>query len=205
MLSEGIKVFGKTFDEKREYLAKIAGEIFLERGYKESSLSDVSKKGKISKAGIYHYFKAKEDILAHILITNTENGVSELNQCIDECTRNGLPEDEAFKELVRIYAKFLLENRKTAMLVLRERHQLTGKNKAKLLEMEREIFDIFRSQLKKIPYLNDTYNPTAISFLLIAMNHWMGYWYKDSGKCTWESLIDQNIDLIFNGLNKKGG
>ena len=198
-------MFGKTFDEKRKYLANIAGEVFFEKGYKESSLYDVSKKGKISKAGIYHYFKAKEDILAYILLTNTKTGVNALNECIDECARNGLPQDEAFKRLVRVYARFLLKNRKTSALVLRERHQLTGENRTKLLKMEREIFNIFRSQLEKIPYLNNTYNPSAVSFLLIAMNHWMGYWFKDSGKCSWEVLVDQNIDLIFNGLMKKGG
>ena len=200
-----MRVFGKSFDEKRDYLAKKAGEVFFEKGYKESSLYDVAKKGKISKAGIYHYFKAKEDILAHILLTNTKTGVEALNKCIDECERNGLPQEEAIKNQVRVYARFLLGNRKTSMLVLRERHQLTGKNKAKLLKMEREIFEIFRSQLEKIPDLNNIYDPSAASFLLIAMNHWMGYWFKESGRCSRETLVNQNIDLVFNGLMKKGG
>jgi len=32
----------------------------------------VAQKAKISKAGIYYYFKAKENILAYLLIQNTD-------------------------------------------------------------------------------------------------------------------------------------
>jgi TetR/AcrR family transcriptional regulator, cholesterol catabolism regulator len=198
------EVFKKSLDEKKDYLANIAGEVFFEKGYKESSLQDVSTKGEISKAGIYHYFKTKEDILSYILLTNTEKGITALNDCIKQCERNALPPQEACKELVRTYARFLLENRKTSMLVLRERHQLTGENRNELLKREREIFQLLRSQVEKVPELNDGYDKTAVCFHLIAMNHWMGYWFKESGKCSMEELIEQNINMVFNGLMKKG-
>ncbi|NMD04239.1 MAG: helix-turn-helix transcriptional regulator, partial [Deltaproteobacteria bacterium] len=42
---------------KKDYIAKVAVDVFFQKGYKESSLEDISNKGKISKAGIYHYFK----------------------------------------------------------------------------------------------------------------------------------------------------
>ena len=51
-------MFGKNTSKKREYIARIAGDVFFAKGYKESSLQDVSAKSKISKAGIYHYFKS---------------------------------------------------------------------------------------------------------------------------------------------------
>jgi AcrR family transcriptional regulator len=196
-------VFGRTLDEKKDYLANIAGEVFFEKGYKESSLQDVSIKARISKAGIYHYFKTKEDILSYILLTNTEKGISALNECIRACDRIGLSPQEACKELVRTYARFLLENKKTSMLVLRERHQLTGDNRSELLKREREIFQLLRSQLNRVPDLDEGYDKTAATFHLIAMNHWMGYWFKESGKCSIEELIEQNIKMVFNGLMKK--
>lgn len=61
-------VFRRSFEEKKEYLAKIGSQLFYKRGYKTTSLEDIAQKGKVSKAGIYHYFKTKEDILSYILI-----------------------------------------------------------------------------------------------------------------------------------------
>ncbi len=53
---------------KKDYIAKKAIDVFSALGYKESSLQDIATKGKFSKAGIYHYFKSKSELLSYILL-----------------------------------------------------------------------------------------------------------------------------------------
>jgi AcrR family transcriptional regulator len=61
-------LFTLSFDERKEYLTNTAVIVFCEKDYQATPLQDVARKTKISKAGVYDYFKTKEDILALTLI-----------------------------------------------------------------------------------------------------------------------------------------
>lgn len=196
-------MFGKSLEEKREYIAKIALGVFCAKGYKESSLQDISVKGNISKAGIYHYFKTKEDILSYILFNYTEIAIKALKDTLETNEKNKLDDRQSVVELIKTYANHLLKNRKNSLLVLRERHQFSEKNRKKLLQQERTIFLIMKNELKKVPNLNTKININLISFKIISMIHWMGYWLKDHGELTQAEAINQGIDLFFNGILDK--
>ena len=55
------------YDEKRLKLIKIAFELFIAKGYENTSIQDIIRAAKISKGAMYHYFTSKEDILDAVL------------------------------------------------------------------------------------------------------------------------------------------
>lgn len=189
-------------DKRKGYLANTAAIVFCEKGYQAASLQDVAQKAKISKAGIYHYFKTKEDILALILIQHTDVFLRVLRERIKESQAKGLDAKQAFQELIRTYANHLNQNKEVRLLVLRERHQLTGKNKRDLYKREQAIFHLLKNELKKISYIDEKKNPSVISFLIISMSHWLGYWFRENGGLGLDEIIDQNIRIIFDGIFK---
>jgi len=80
-------VIKNSLQERKDFIAKIAAEVFSKKGYQVASLQDVALKAKMSKAGIYHYFKSKDEILAYILIKHAtaslmalKNGIKESNE-----------------------------------------------------------------------------------------------------------------------------
>jgi len=133
-------------------------------------LQDVAQRAKISKAGLYHYFQSKEDILAYLLIKNTDRFLGVLAGSIQKSQANGLAPRIAFQELVRTYADYLNRNKEVRLLVLRDRHQLTGKNQRDLFKREQAIFHLLKNELKKIPDIHKGSDPNVISFLIISMN-----------------------------------
>lgn len=199
-------MFRRTLEERKEYIARIAARVFCEKGYQTASLQDVAQKGGLSKAGIYHYFNTKEDILSFILLTYTDNFMAVLKSCIQENKEKSLPVDLAFKELINTYAHHLNQAKEVRLLVLRERHQLTGKNKKELLRKEQAISHLLKNELRKIPEINQEYNLNVISFLIISMSHWIGYWFRENGVLSRESVINQSINILFNGMlrNERG-
>jgi len=54
-------------EEQRLRLLAQARRLFASQGVKETSMAQIAKACKVTKAGIYHYFKSKEDILKDIL------------------------------------------------------------------------------------------------------------------------------------------
>jgi AcrR family transcriptional regulator len=193
----------KSSDKKKEYIGKIARDVFFAKGYKASSLQDISAKGKISKAGIYHYFKSKGDILSYVLLTFADCVIDALMQCLRTAEEKKMNPRKSLEALIKTYAKSLLRNRKSSLIVLRDRHQLTAKERNKLVEKERAIFHILRSKLHEIRDINTRIDINLISFQIISMSHWMGYWFDAAGSLSENNATDQMVDIIFHGILDK--
>jgi AcrR family transcriptional regulator len=190
----------KKYDEKKEYIAKVAGDVFFAKGYAETSLQYIANKVKISKASIYNYFKSKENILSHLMLGHADGLIKSLMECQVMAKDKKLNPQESFEALVKKYASYLLKYRKISLVVLRDRHQLTVKEKNKLIEKEREIFQIFRRNLTEIPNINPRINVNLMVFQVISASHWMGYWFDSMGPVSESEAVDQMMNIIFNGL-----
>jgi TetR/AcrR family transcriptional regulator, cholesterol catabolism regulator len=193
-------MFKRTLQEKKDYIAKKAAEVFVEKGYKSASLQDIADRVNISKAGIYHYFKTKDEILYYILVKGRERYLEVMNECISDCKEKGLTAEDSFKNLVFAYARYINSERELRLIVLRERHQLTGKYSRGLVEFEKKIFRTLRDELKKITDENTRHDLNLIAFIIIAFSHWMGYWVREDGKLGQDEIINQFISVIFEGF-----
>ena len=196
-------MFNPSLEERKQYLAEVATKIFVEKGYKSASLQDIANEAVISKATIYHYFKTKEEILYYILKTETDTFIDILKNCIKSSIEKGLNREDAFKSFIYTYAAYLNSKKDLAWLVLKERHQLTGTNKEVLHKREQEIFKTLKEEVKKLPDIDENYDVNLISFIIISMSHWIGYWLKNNGKLDLESVIKQNISILLHGILKK--
>ncbi|MFF3372286.1 TetR/AcrR family transcriptional regulator [Streptomyces sp. NPDC002680] len=52
-----------TTGDTRTHIQRVALELFTERGYEKTSLREIAERLGVTKAALYHHFKAKEDIL----------------------------------------------------------------------------------------------------------------------------------------------
>lgn len=189
-----------TQQDRKIHLAMIAARVFWEKGYNTASLRDISIRANISKAGLYHYFRSKEEILTFIIVRNTEEGERVLRACIVDNERAGVPPEEGLRRVIRTYATFVNKSKEIRLLVLRERHQLTGENKERLYRMEQRVFRLLRDELNKVASINRAYDRNLVAFLIISMSHWMGYWLRDTGKLSLSAAIEESIDVLFRGM-----
>jgi TetR/AcrR family transcriptional regulator, cholesterol catabolism regulator len=190
-------------EDRKEFIAKAATIVFSDKGYKNASVQDVAQKAGMSKPGLYYYFKSKEEILAHILIKNADIFLQKLQETLKENKKAGLSQRESFRNLIHSYAAYVNSDKHRRLLVLRERDQLSRKYRNELLRREKAMFVLMRSQLSKIDDIDKTTNENVITFLLISMSHWLGYWVKDTKKLSLEDIINENIKVVFNGMLKR--
>ncbi|MCF7858528.1 MAG: TetR/AcrR family transcriptional regulator [Candidatus Cloacimonetes bacterium] len=67
--------------EPKERIIKSAIKVFLKKGYDATSVNDVVEESQLSKGGIYHYFKNKQDLFIQaidLLFTEFENIETEI-------------------------------------------------------------------------------------------------------------------------------
>ena len=190
-------------EDKKNFITEIAAKVFSKKGYVSSSLQDVALEANISKAGLYHYFKSKEELLAYILLRSTDFFMQILRARVEVNSEKNLSPKESFRILIHTYARHLNHDKDLRLIVLRERHQLSREHKKELFTREQEIFRLLRDELQKIPDLEKDLDPNVITFLFISMSHWLGYWFREGEKLDMPGIIEQNILTIFHGILKK--
>jgi AcrR family transcriptional regulator len=57
----------KNPDERKEEIIDTAQNLFIEKGFAETKISDIVKKLKVSQGVFYYYFKSKEEIVDYIV------------------------------------------------------------------------------------------------------------------------------------------
>lgn len=189
-----------SLDERKRFLTETAERIFARNGYKTTSLQDIAGEAGISKAGIYHYFKTKEDILFHLIKVKHDKFVNVLRKSVQECEDKALGPEGTFKKLMYTYANYLNNEKDLRLIVLHDRHQLTGENRKRLHEIEQELFRTLKDQVRQIPNISKAYNTSLISFMIIAISHWLGSWLREGGDLSQEEAIKQMMEIILHGV-----
>jgi len=91
----------------RDQILRTAADLFRERGYRASTLDDIARRLGMSKASLYAYFRAKEEMLAAISRETIEGFTRELGLVL----RSDLPPDEKLRRVVRQHVRFVIANR----------------------------------------------------------------------------------------------
>jgi AcrR family transcriptional regulator len=71
-------------ESKKGELLAVAENLFLEKGYEQTSIDDILKESGISKGGFYHYFKSKDEILSESIKNIIEESVRYLQPIVDD-------------------------------------------------------------------------------------------------------------------------
>ncbi len=190
----------KKSDERKKQITKIATDIFIEKGYKGTSLADIANAAGITKAGVYHYYKTKEEILFHILATHDEENIEAFKEVRFEIENTDMEPTTALKKMIRAYAKLSATKQNINLLGMRERDQLTGINRENYRRINKRILSDIKNDISKIGNLKKTIDLNTIVFMIISMSAWFGYWLKEDGKLTLEDAIEQSIDIICHGV-----
>ncbi|GCF94185.1 hypothetical protein NRIC_20760 [Enterococcus florum] len=64
----------KDFAPRKEQLIRIALDLFLEKGYERTTITDLQKAFGLTKGGMYHYFSSKDEILDAVI----DKGIQEM-------------------------------------------------------------------------------------------------------------------------------
>ncbi len=190
----------KDSEAKKERIAQAATDIFLKKGYKNTSLQDIAQVVGITKAGIYHYFKEKEEILYFVLASYDNANIETFKSIRVKFEDSELDPKTALKMIIRAYAKLSANKQNINLLGLREREQLTGKNRENYRKIQQGIFGDIKKDIGRISNLKTSLDLNTMVFMIISMSAWFGYWIKADGKLTLEEAIEQSIDIICHGV-----
>ncbi len=89
-------------NNKRELILTAALDIFLEKGYHNSTSEEIAKRAGVAKGTLYQYFSSKQEIFLEMHQLYAEQYIEKINNCIDM--------DYSFEDNLRRIVHFHLNN-----------------------------------------------------------------------------------------------
>ena len=187
----------------RDQILRTAADLFRERGFRATTLDDIVKPLGMSKASLYTYFRAKEEILAAISRETIERFTRELALV----RGSDLSPDEKLRRIVRGHVRFVIANRSFLTVFFSEETNLPPRF-ARALAAQKDRYDkgvesivvegARRGVFRDVP-------PRLVVFGLLGMLNWLYKWYDPRGRWGAEEISAGFLSLVEGGLLRRGG
>jgi AcrR family transcriptional regulator len=169
-----------------------AAKLIRSKGFQATSLQDIAREVGLTKAGLYHYIRSKEQLLYEIM-----------NYAMDRVDRDVIaPVREIQDPELRLaliassYARLVIGNQEIT-IVLNDIGGLTGAKKQHINRRQDAFYVFVRDTLKE---LAEQRKLSGIDVSVLAMSffgviRWLAHWYHPNGKLAREQVIEEITDL----------
>ena len=188
-----------TYDDQRDAILARAAELFANQGYTATSMNDIAAACGTSKAGLYHYYRDKRELLFQI----TAGHVGRLEQFVVEVLAETASADAPTRlralilRFVREYADAQNEHR----VLTEDVRFLEAGERAQVQEPQRRVVAAFADAIAAVrPNLARNELDRPLAMLLFGMINWMFTWLRPDGGLTHEQMAPIVADLFFGGL-----
>lgn len=187
---------GKEFDKKCQ-IGRAAATLFDEKGYLETSLKDISAEAKLSKGGIYHYFRSKDEILYFVLDNYMDLLLSGLQEELEK-----IPDDSSkIRHILFRHLKLYNTKVPEARALLIDSRNLPANYFKAIAAKEKKYAQILTDVLSD--FLGGSLpkdKSKAISYTLFGMVNAIMYWYDSEGPITLDELSQISYDIFMKGV-----
>jgi AcrR family transcriptional regulator len=195
---KAFQVRQRNLDTKRDAVLQTAAHLFLEHGYRRTSMSELGTRLKITKPALYYYFHNKEEILVECY----RLGTAAIEGLLDKAAvsqGNGLSKVRAY---VEAYAKAVVTHDFGRCVAMLDDAELSPKARREVRDLKRKIDMAIRGYVEE--GIRDgsvgACNAKLASFALAGAVNWIGTWYRPEGALSADEIASEFADLLTNGL-----
>jgi TetR/AcrR family transcriptional regulator, cholesterol catabolism regulator len=193
-------VQSKSQDRKVEIL-DAALTLFVKKGFHRTSIQDIADAAGITKGGLYHHLKSKEEILFSL----HERFISEGNSKLKSIEEESLPTEEKLVKLLKAHLEIIRDFMDEITIFYKEyNNNLSPENYKIVLDKRDEYERIFVNVLEegRINGVFNVENSRIASFFILGASNFMYHWYNPNGEKTLDELARIYLNIIKNGILK---
>lgn len=187
----------KSVDRAQEiYLT--AAQLFVEKGFESTSLSDIADALSITKAALYYYFESKQELLYRIVTLGLD---SVKNEVLDPA-REIADAERRLEFIILNHARLAAEGNHAVIIISHEIEALSFSQREAVLKRRRDYFEFVRDTLIELEKDEKLYDVdiTTATFTLFGMILWLSRWYRPNGKLPVESVCRDVCEMALKGL-----
>ena len=192
-------------EERQEQILTAAAKCFAVKGYHRTTMDDIVREARLSKGGIYWYFKSKQEIFRSLLDKWFNEMVIEK---YEEVAALSLPAKDKIERFLNLTGQAIFESLELAEVMMEFWAETTKDN------FIRQTFKNLYLRLRQILTITiqegidagefRKVNALSIScFILGSFDGLVFQWLLEKKGVEWEKVIPDSVDFVLSGLAKK--
>lgn len=200
---KSFRVRQRDGDVKRVAILETAAHLFLERGYRSTSMRELASMLKITKPALYYYFQNKEEILVECY----RAGISSIEGFLDSAELEAGSGLEKVKAYLRVYATAIVSHDFGRCVAMLDDSELSRPARRQVRTMKRGIDASIRSFIEEgiADGSINSCNPKLAAFAAAGAINWIGTWYRPDGGLSADEIAHGFAELLTLGLAARAG
>lgn len=190
----------QDYDSVKQSILDCAAKLFATKGFASTSISEIAEAAGLSKAGVYHYFDSKSEILRAMLTEHLEV----VTDIVDTALNTSEPPRSKFltftRQLIQSYTR--PESRNRHAVLMGDIDSLAAKDREFVVTTERRIIRAIERLLQSIHPQLEKHQDFArpLTMLYFGMMNWTDNWYSEKGRLAPAELATLMAEVFLNGL-----
>jgi AcrR family transcriptional regulator len=188
-------------DIKRDAVLQTAAHMFLEQGYRRTSMSELAKRLQITKPALYYYFHNKEQILVECY----RAGITLIETLLDKALVSRGTGLTKIKAYIEAYARSVLLYDFGRCVTMLDENELSVETRKEVRALKRRIDATIRAYIEE-GIADKSIAPCDAKLASFAMSgaiNWIGTWYKPSGPLSAVEIAGHFTQLLTEGLHAR--
>jgi AcrR family transcriptional regulator len=179
-------------------MCRTAAQLFRDRGYDATSVSDVARALGMTKAGLYHHFESKEALLFEIMMY----GLDRVRDDVIIPARSIRDPEARLRAMIVSHARIATRGQGAVAHLGDEIRALPPAGRRQIEQRMRVYFDLIRDTLRELKASGRLRNvdPTVATFSLLGMILWLPRWFRQGGRLDQEAVANAIAEFALGGL-----
>jgi TetR/AcrR family transcriptional regulator len=190
----------EPFDERLGQILRKACAVFAAKGYHRASVRDIGAATGVSPAGLYYYFRSKEELLFLIQDHCLE---ALLRQVVEE-TNAGAGPEERIRGIVRAHLEFCTSHWEEMKVLAHDFEALSGELRRNVLRRMHAYTSLVDRTLAELRPQRNRAELRASTFALFGMLNWVHTWYRPERDLPVDCLAEHFSRLFLRGFLSRG-
>jgi AcrR family transcriptional regulator len=173
-------------------------QLFRDRGFDATPVSDVARALGLTKAGLYHHFESKETLLFEIMMFG-------LDKVRDDVLIPVAPirePEERLRQLIVRHAKIITRGKGAVAHLGDEIRALPPSARRPIERRMRVYVKLVRRTFEELRAAGRlrAVDPTVATFAVIGMILWLPRWFRQDGRLSQDAVARMIADIALGGL-----
>ena len=173
-------------------------QLFRDRGFDATSVSEIARALGLTKAGLYHHFESKEALLSEIMMF----GLDKVRDEVILPVRAIRDPEERLRQLITRHARIATRGHGAVAHLQDEIRALPPAARKQIENRMRVYFDLVRDTLDELHAAGrlSSVDRTVATFSLIGMILWLPRWFRVGGRLDQASVANDIASFALGGL-----
>ncbi|KIM00539.1 Transcriptional regulator TetR family [Paramagnetospirillum magnetotacticum MS-1] len=175
-----------------------AAELFARKGFADTSIVEISEASGLSKSGIYHYFKSKNDVLNTLVSEHVEK----VFDVVGAALQTSLDPVKQFEALTAMLLETYSHSKHRHAVMMNDLDSLKERERERVVDLERRVVKFTEGVIERVNpgLLADPAFRRPAVMLFFGMINWTYTWFDANRGMNPRQLAAMASGIFLNGL-----